>query len=214
MRILAAPAVAALLSLATAASAQDRPGEFDFYVLALSWSPTWCETAEAADESRQCEAGAGHRFIVHGLWPQHERGYPEFCAGRRPERIPAALAEDMQDIMPDRDLVFSQWRKHGTCTGLSPADYLAETRSALQAITIPEAFSDADGERTLSAQAAESAFIAANPGLKADAIAVVCEDGALEEIRICLTRDLQFRSCPEVDRSGCRQKNLRLPAPA
>ncbi len=196
------------------ADAQQRPGAFDFYVLALSWSPTWCQSAEAADRSPQCRTGARHRFIVHGLWPQNERGYPEFCGGQRPERVPAELADEVRDIMPDRQLVFHAWRKHGTCTGLSPGEYLETTRSAFQQVAVPESFLAARQERTLSASAAEAAFIDANLGLDADEIAVACGDGFFEEVRICMTRDLRFRPCAEVDRSGCRQPRLRLPPPA
>jgi ribonuclease T2 len=213
MRLSPALALAALLGLAPAASAQDRPGHFSFYVLALSWSPTWCQSADGADGPRQCEPGAGHGFIVHGLWPQHERGYPEFCGGERPERVPSEIAEGMEDIMPERRLVFHAWRKHGTCTGLSPVEYLDQTRAAYDRVAIPDSFRSARQDRTVSAQAAEAAFAAANPELDPDEMAVSCHGGALEEIRICLTRDLEFRTCPEVDRNGCRQQNLRLPAP-
>jgi ribonuclease T2 len=67
------------------ASAQDRrqnaPGEFDFYVLSLSWSPSFCEAAsERGNSGRSQQAQCGGRpfsFVVHGLWPQYERGFPE-----------------------------------------------------------------------------------------------------------------------------------------
>src|SRR6478752_5799189 len=55
-------------------------GDFDFYVLALSWSPGFCETAGSGRERDQCKDGAGLGFVVHGLWPQNERGFPSECA--------------------------------------------------------------------------------------------------------------------------------------
>src|SRR5438874_4074521 len=68
------------------ASAQDRrqntPGEFDFYVLSLSWSPSFCEQASERGNDRRSGAQCGGRpfsFVVHGLWPQYERGFPEYC---------------------------------------------------------------------------------------------------------------------------------------
>src|SRR5580704_5376656 len=69
------------------ASAQDRrqnnPGEFDYYVLSLSWSPSFCEEAQergngGRSQQQQC-GGRPFSFVVHGLWPQYERGYPEYC---------------------------------------------------------------------------------------------------------------------------------------
>jgi ribonuclease T2 len=52
-------------------------GQFDFYVLALSWSPGFCENS--GSRSRQCDSGRGLGFVTHGLWPQNEQGYPSFC---------------------------------------------------------------------------------------------------------------------------------------
>src|ERR1044072_2158162 len=76
-----------LVTAASSAPAQDRrqnaPGEFDFYVLSLSWSPSFCEAAsERGNKGRSQVAQCGGRpfsFVVHGLWPQYERGFPEFC---------------------------------------------------------------------------------------------------------------------------------------
>ena len=210
MRSCGLGAVAAVLLAAAAVQSHAEPGDFDFYVLALSWSPSWCEGDGAGSGSRQCRAGADHGFVVHGLWPQYERGYPEHCADG--PRVPAPAADAMLDIMPDRRLIFSQWRKHGTCTGLSPTAYLEETRAAYDSVVIPAPLADPARDRTVSALEVEAAFAAANPGLTPEGIAISCEAGRLEEVRICLSRDLGFRVCPEVNREGCRQKRLRLPA--
>ena len=193
------------------ASAQDRPGDFDFYVLALSWSPTFCARESGARNSEQCDAAADFGFIVHGLWPQYERGYPENCGAGAAERVPGRLVGAMRDIMPDWGLVQHQWRRHGTCTGLSVAEYLETTRAAWARIKVPADFAMVSEPRTMSAGDIESAFVAANPGLDADGIAVSCDDGWVEEVRICMTRDLAFRACEEVDRRGCRQRSLKLP---
>lgn len=204
-------AALALCLIAAGANAQEigKPGDFDFYVLALSWSPTWCATAPEAASSEQCDGG--HGFILHGLWPQYERGYPEFCeAAERPSRRDMAVA---QDISPDPGLLAHMWRKHGSCSGLSPHDYFAEARDAFDAIRMPPEFANPEADTRLSAYDVENAFIAENSGLERDAIAVSCGDGLVEEVRICLTRDLAFRSCPEVDRHGCRRRGLNLPAP-
>ncbi|HSG95593.1 MAG TPA: ribonuclease T, partial [Afifellaceae bacterium] len=77
---------------------------------------------------------------------------------------------------------------------------------------IPESFRSARHRQTVSARSAEQAFIAENPGLAANGIAVACRDGRLSEVRICLTRGLEFRRCENVDARGCRQSRLVMPA--
>jgi ribonuclease T2 len=196
----------------SALAAGDRAGEFDFYVLALSWSPTYCKSRGALANRLQCGGNAEHAFVVHGLWPQYERGYPENCATDEALRVPRSLIDTVLDIMPSPGLVGGQWRKHGTCTGLTQAEYLGTVRRAFDTITIPEAFRSARHRQTVSARSAEQAFIAENRGLSASGIAIACRDGRLSEVRICLTRGLEFRRCENVDSRGCRQSRLVMPA--
>lgn len=205
------------------ASCSPSPGEdggpvaargtgFDFYVLSLTWSPSYC-AAEGAQASRQqCSTDRGLAFVVHGLWPQYQRGYPEFCPSGEPGRIPRSSAETMLDIMPSIGLIGHQWRKHGTCTGLTQADYLIAVREAFDRVVVPPALAGAATNRSADPDAIERAFIAANPQLPADGIAVTCADRRLDEVRICLSKDLSFRSCPEVDRRACRAASVMLPA--
>jgi ribonuclease T2 len=208
---LAAILLAAIAPLA-ALAAGDRAGDFDFYVLALSWSPTYCESQGARASRLQCSANVERAFVVHGLWPQYERGYPENCATNEALRVPRSLIDTVLDIMPGPRLVGGQWRKHGTCTGLTQAGYLETVRRAFDTITIPQAFRSARHRQTVSARSAEQAFIAENPGLSESGIAIACRDGRLSEVRICLTRGLEFRRCENVDASGCRQSRLVMPA--
>lgn len=203
MRVRAAALCSFLLSIAGAAQAAD----FDFYVLALSWSPAWCASAQARPDSAQCAKDSGLGFVVHGLWPQYETGYPEYCASAR---VPEPVVDSVLDIMPDRRLVEHEWRKHGTCSESPAADYFATTRAAFERVTVPAEFENVAENRTASAAAIEAAFAAANPGLPADGIAIVCSDGWFREVRVCLERSLAFRSCEEVDTQGCRQKSLRV----
>ncbi len=195
-----------------AMAAGDKAGDFDFYVLALSWSPTYCQRRGGFANRLQCSADIDRAFVVHGLWPQYERGYPENCATSEALRVPRSLIDTVLDIMPSPGLVGGQWRKHGTCTGLTQADYLETVRRAHDAITIPETFRFARHRQTVSSRSAEQAFIAENPGLSANGIAIACRDGLLSEVRICLTRGLEFRRCANVDASGCRQSRLAMPA--
>ena len=190
------------------------PGDFDFYVLALSWSPGFCELDGDRSRNReQCGEGAGLRFVVHGLWPQNERGYPSECgpAGRSPSRI---AMEQAEGLFPTEGLARYQWRKHGTCTGSSPSDYFRDVRRAREKIVIPPVLAKADRDQTWTAIDLERAFAAANPGLRPDMMSVACKRGVLQEVKICFTRDLRdFRSCQQVDRSGCRSREFTVVAP-
>lgn len=206
--------LAAACAAQPAASAEPAaPGAFDFYVLSLSWSPTYCEAQgrRAADEP-QCDAGGRpYAFVVHGLWPQHERGYPEFCRSPAPY-VPNGLVRSMLDIMPSKRLVIHEWKKHGTCTGLEADGYFSTIRAARDKIVVPPEFAHLDDYRMVSPVDLEAAFRAANPGLQPDMIAVDCDKRRLREVRICLTRDdLAFRACPEVDRRACRLEKMVLP---
>lgn len=196
------------------AFAQDKtPGRFDFYVLSLSWSPTFCASSRGKDSPDQCGTDRKYSFIVHGLWPQNDKGYPEFCTTKEPRRVPDALGRSYFDIMPSMGLIGHQWRKHGSCSGLTQSEYLAKTREAFAKITLPPGFSNVAAPQTLSAEAIEQSFMRANPGMPQTAIAVSCEGSRLEEVRICLTKDLGFRPCAEVDRKGCTINRVTVPPP-
>ncbi|CUA92165.1 ribonuclease T2 family protein [Pannonibacter indicus] len=204
-----------LLLLPITADAQDsnRPGAFDFYVLALSWSPAYCELNRRRADPQQCGDGKNYRFIVHGLWPQRERGWPDYCPLPRDLPPSAGDIRSMLDIMPSQGLIQHQWRKHGTCSGLPPSDYFSKTRQAFEKIRIPETFTRMTRRGRISPEGAEAAFAAVNPGLTREGMAVSCNRGILTELRICLTKDLEFRACPSVDRSGCRASSLDVPPP-
>lgn len=201
--------MAMLLGSGGAASFQEP--RFDFYVLSLSWSPTYCATQSAGRSSQQCGSGRDYGFIVHGLWPQFENGYPEFCPSRAPQRVPQSLGKTMFDIMPSMGLIGHQWRKHGSCTGLDQRGYLAKTRDAFEGVRVPPSLAAGERRLTISANEIEQAFIDANPGMTSRGIAASCEGRRLEEVRICLTKDLQFRECREVDRDGCNLGQIEIP---
>lgn len=208
----------------TPAAAQDRrqnePGQFDFYVLALSWSPSFCEeSAErrngrpAREEAGRPDPQCGERpfsFVVHGLWPQYERGFPEFCQVPAP-RLNREIVSAMLDLMPSPRLVFNQWDKHGVCSGLGPRGYFEAVRKARAVVKIPDAYLEPDRTLMVTPDEVEEAFVQANPGLDRAAIAVACSRNRLSEVRICLTRELGFRACPEVDRRACRRDRLSMP---
>lgn len=187
-------------------------GSFDYYVLALSWSPSYCATEASARDALQCEAKP-HAFIVHGLWPQNERGYPEDCPTDNP-RVPDALADEMLDIMPSRGLVGHQWRTHGACTGLTQEAYFAEVRAAFEAVALPPRFEAPDRPMNLAPGEVAAEFARANPEMPPGAVVVTCDGDLLDEVRICLSKDRRFRDCGRQSRRGaCRRDRINVPPP-
>lgn len=215
-------AVAAAALFVAACSESEVPAEgdeqklptgtgFDYYVLALSWSPSYC-AAEGEDANRQqCGASRPYGFIVHGLWPQFERGYPSNCPTDRPLNVPADELRALYDIMPSAGLIRHQWKKHGTCSGLSRHDFFATLRAARESVTIPENYRQLDAHKTVDPAVLEQAFIESNEGSKAEGIIVTCDRRFLREVRICMTKDLQFRTCPELERRACRRDKAVMP---
>jgi ribonuclease T2 len=206
-----------LLGLAAPAEAQDRrqntPGEFDFYVLSLSWSPSFCAEAAERGGGRSSQIQCGGRpysFVVHGLWPQYESGFPEYCQRPAP-RLNRNIVSSMLDLMPAPGLIFNEWDKHGTCSGLSERSYFETIRKARSAVKIPAEFLDLVQSKSIAPADVEEAFIKANPGLSGAAISVTCNRTRLSEVRICLNKDLSFRACEELDRRACRRDQVTMP---
>jgi ribonuclease T2 len=183
---------------------------FDFYVLSLSWSPSYCE-AEGADADRQqCDGGRPYAFIVHGLWPQFERGFPRDCATDE-SGVSNATMRGLYDIMPSAGLIRHHWRKHGACSGLGQQDYFEVLRRAREKVVIPAEFRRLTSYRTLNPDDVEAAFLKDNASLPRNGAAVVCDKRYLQEIRLCMSKDLDFRPCPEVDRRACRLPKVVMP---
>lgn len=210
--VLRALVLLGLIMLAGPAVAQREgaPGRFDYYVLSLSWSPSYCANAGERADPTQCRRGKPLGFIVHGLWPQYDKGWPEDCQHPAP-RVPEATLTGMLDLMPGRGLVLHEWRKHGTCSGLDPDAYFDAVRSAFGKVVVPGQFRALHRPMTTSAREVENAFRVANPGLAPDMIAVGCQRGRVSEVRICMDRSLGFTSCPAVDRRACRAGTIVMP---
>jgi ribonuclease T2 len=205
----------AITLIAGLAVAQDRrqnqPGQFDFYVLALSWSPSYCEAAGERGTPPQDQCGARpFSFVVHGLWPQYARGFPEFCVVPAP-RLDRNLVNAMLDLMPSPRLVYHEWDKHGTCSGLNARGYFEAMRKARAVVKIPDAYIELPRALTVTPDEIERAFIDANPGLTPSAVAVTCDNRRLREVRICLSKEFGFRDCEEIDRRACRRDRLVMP---
>ncbi|MBS8227021.1 ribonuclease T2 family protein [Vannielia litorea] len=184
----------------------ERAGDFDYYVMSLSWSPNWCALEGRAKGSPQCDAGRGFGWVLHGLWPQNERGWPSFCrtGARDPSRAQTA---EMADIMGTSGLAWYQWKKHGRCAGLPATDYFALAREAYGAVVRPEVFRKLKDPITLPASVVEEAWLKDNPGLGPDMLTVTCKAGRIQEVRICLTKDLTPRDCGVDVVRDCRMRD-------
>lgn len=182
-------------------------GDFDYYVLALSWSPTWCALEGDARNSPQCDRELG--WVMHGLWPQYEQGYPSYCrtSQRDPSRTQTAA---MEDIMGTNGAAWYQWKKHGRCAGLEAQEYLDTARDAFESIDRPAAFLNLPSDIKLPAAVVEQAFMQTNLDLDRNEITVTCKSRRINEVRICLTKDLEPRECgPDVIRD-CTLKDALL----
>ena len=215
---LAALAFSFTLFLAMAAVAQERrqgePGQFDYYILALSWSPSYCEArqdrARNRSRERQCD-GRPFSFVVHGLLPQYVRGFPSYCQVP-PPRLDRNIVGSMLDLMPSPRLIFHEWDQHGTCSGLSQRAYFDGVRKARAAVKIPPEYVELESSTSVTPREVADAFLKANPGLSPRGISVFCDRTWLTEVRICLGKDLSFRDCTETRRRACRLDRARMPA--
>lgn len=202
----------ALLAVAGTARADgEAAGDFDYYVLSLSWSPTWCALEGRDRGSPQCDPERRLGWVLHGLWPQYEDGYPSYCrtSRRAPSRQETAA---MQDIMGAPGAAWYQWKKHGTCAGLDPRDYFRLARLAYDRVNRPAALRELGRDVTLPAGVVEAAFLEANPDWAPDMLTITCKSRRIQEARLCLTRDLEPRVCGADVRRDCSMTDALLEA--
>lgn len=205
---LAVAAIGATLSGAAIAKG-DKSGEFDYYVLAMSWSPNWCEIEGDAKQSEQCDASEDHGWVLHGLWPQFHRGWPSFCptVERPPSR---GMTSEMTDIMGTSGLAWHQWKKHGTCTGLSARAYYDLSREAFESVVRPNVFRKLDKSVKLPASVIEEAFLKDNPDWLKDNLTITCRDGFISEARLCLSKSLKPVPCGRDAIKDCKLKDAQF----
>jgi ribonuclease T2 len=179
----------------------DEPGQFDYYLLTLSWCPAHCDF-------QQCR-GQGNGFVLHGLWPQFDSGsYPQYCAAD--PRLPAAAESVGMTLYRSPGLMQHEWQRHGTCTGLDPVAYFRTAERALSEVRIPPPFTAPPGNLTMTRSQIVAQFRAANPGMPENSLKLACSHGELSEVRICLNRDLTFRPCGRI-RNSCPPTPVRVP---
>jgi ribonuclease T2 len=216
----AAAAAGLLIALLGAASgalarhhkraAGGEPGEFDYYLLSLSWSPAFCLSSPGSPE---CNGPRRYGFIVHGLWPQYEQGWPEHCGA--PGVVPDTAMESIADLMPARGLVYHEWSTHGTCSGLNPAAFFGLVRRAYAEIAVPPRLENTREPLELTPAALGADFMQANPRLPPQSVVVTCSGQStprLREVHVCLTKELEARACSaDALREACRAASLLVP---
>jgi ribonuclease T2 len=218
VRIAIAFVVLSLAGSGAALAQRSVPGEFDYYLLSLSWSPTYCAESGQERNDPQCSAARGrpYAFVLHGLWPQYENGWPQDCRSGDRGWVPGRVANRMLDIMPSKRLIFYEYRKHGTCSGLGVDAYFELARKLYEKVKIPKRFVQVTDDRMMVGVAELAGeFQAANPGLKPNMMVVQCGGAGnrLKEVRICFTKEGEFRPCGrnENQRRLCSAERMYVP---
>ncbi|BAY61684.1 ribonuclease T2 [Calothrix brevissima NIES-22] len=195
--LVASSLVITSLAIPNAVSAQNRgtPGQFDFYVLTLSWSPDYCAKNNNRDP-QQCKAGKKLSFVLHGLWPQYQKGYPANCTV---EKLPATVKQKFPGLFPSDKLYSHEWEKHGTCSGKTPAEYLALSKQLKDSVAIPPAYNRPVKPFRTTIQGLKNTFVNANPALNTNSISPYCSGSGrfLQEVFFCYSKDGKPGICSE-----------------
>jgi ribonuclease T2 len=209
------PAETSAPSPAAAVAPSNADAAFDYYLLVLSWSPTHCSSDQGRgrDDDLQCRSGRPYGFVLHGLWPQHERGYPQDCPSDEPRVVDDGVLAKVLKISPSEQLVQHEWRKHGTCSGMRQADYFAAAASAFASITVPSIYDEPKAVLSTTPDDVRDAFLAANPSLSYESVSATCRRNDLAEVWVCLDKRLSPRACSkDVRDRHCGGRKVRMRA--
>lgn len=175
-------------------STENSSATFDYYLLSLSWAPTYC-AEHRNDNSTECRPGERKAFVLHGLWPQSQSGPPpENCGSAR--RVSQQIVRRMLAYFPSAGLIQHEWMTHGTCTGLSADDYFAKAEQAFQAVQAPDTYKNLHQQSTVNRHDIEAEFATTNHAPES-AFRVSCHNGELIGVEACMSRSLQFQACSE-----------------
>jgi ribonuclease T2 len=212
---IAALAIAILLNCTFAlARYTSTPGDYDYFVLSLSWSPTYCSRPEGGVDRQQCAPGKRFAFVVHGLWPQYDVGWPQDC--RTTENwVPQSQIDRMLAIMPSKNLIIHEWRKHGSCSGLTMANYFEVTRLLFLKVRIPARYLSPQAPILTTPDQLVTDFVKTNAGLTATMLSVQCgnarDRARLSELRVCIDKRGNFRQCGANEARRCQASTLEMP---
>lgn len=184
------------------------------YILALSWSPAWCQEEDPSGKTDQCDIDRNTGLVVHGLWAGSREDSRTYCATDEPERLPRDLAQRVLGFMPSIGLARHEWKKHGSCMGLGQRGYFETMEKLWRSLRVPPELRPAATERQIDNISLRQSILAANPALPEGAVNLGCDrEGDLSDIRICLTEDLKGRPCPTGKGRGCPRSITLLPPP-
>lgn len=196
----------------TAGSTEHRA--FDYYVLSLSWSPTYCSSKRGKRDRSQCGGKRAFAFVVHGLWPQYNKGWPQYCKTNQ-RWVGRGRIREMLDIMPSKRLIIHEWKKHGSCSRLGQKAYFKLTRTLFDKLLTPARYLSPKKPVFITPQQLVSDFVKTNKGLSASGLSVQCgnsrRQAALSELRVCFSKAGDFIACGENERRRCRARTLILP---
>lgn len=185
-------------------------GQFDYYVLALSWSPDYC-AAKGSGDPQQCGKGRQLGFVLHGLWPQYDRGYPQDCTT---EKFDPKMRQQFPDLYPSSKLFSHEWEKHGTCSGLSQLQYHQLSASVKQSVRVPDRYVRPTQPVRVTLSQLKQDFVQANPGFTKNSIAPSCSGSGrfLQEVLVCHSKDGKPGVCSEEvlrrSQKSCGQPNF------
>lgn len=127
---------------------QNKRAGVDYYQLALSWSPSFCELQKRKNEGNtpqhlhyQCHNENEFGWVIHGLWPQAANAtaptdHPRFCQGDLPP-VSAELIKQYMPESPGASLLQGQWEKHGACAFNSAESYFAKQKELFLNLKLP-----------------------------------------------------------------------------
>jgi ribonuclease T2 len=169
------------------------PGKFDFYVMALSWSPDYCAT-KGDQDPQQCGPGKQLGFVLHGLWPQYDRGFPANCTNAA---FDPSMQQKFPGLYPSTKLYTHEWEKHGTCSGLSQTAYHQLAMDVKTTVVVPDRYQKPRQPIRTTLQGLKEDFVAVNPGMSVDSVAPSCKDSGrfLQEVLVCRSADGGAGTC-------------------
>lgn len=170
----------------------NQQGNFDYYLLSLSWAPNYCAD-HPNDNSNECKTGNHKSFVLHGLWPQSNEGQPPMnCQTASP--VASDLVRHMLEYFPSRGMIQHEWEKHGTCSGLSSQEYFAKVEQAFKSVQPPEQLKNLTSDKSLAPKDIDQSFADANHA-PADAFRISCHAQELVGVEVCMSKDLKIQSC-------------------
>jgi len=180
----------------------NRTAPVNYYALALTWSPEYCETRknQRADQV-QCALNQ-FGFVVHGLWPNAANAravqdHPRHCRTTGP--LPADLVRRYLCMMPSVELMQNEWQAHGSCAFDTPAEYFDRTAVLWQRFSQPDLAALARAGREVTAGEVKDAIVRANAaqGLtRSDIVVFVGSGNWLREAMVCYDRNWRAIRCP------------------